>query len=64
MVTASYPLSLALPGSQVARRWHGVLVPAVGLLGVLAAAARTTLPPFGRGTLIIAAAVFGSRRCP
>lgn len=51
-MTTSYPLSMALPGLLVARRWHGVLAPAVGLLVVLAAATRTTLR------------AFGARRCP
>ena len=63
-MTTSYPLSLALPCSQVARRWHGVLAPAVGLLVVLAAAARTTLRAFGSGVVSLAAAVFAARRCP
>ncbi len=61
MTTSSLPL--ALPGSQVSRQRHGVLAPAVGLLVVLAAA-RTTLWAFGRGVVSLAAAVFGSRRCP
>jgi hypothetical protein len=57
-------LSLALPGgSQVAREWHGVLAPAVGLL-VLAAAARTTLCAFGSGVVSLAAAVCGPRKRP
>lgn len=62
MTTSS--LSLALPGgSQVARQWHEVLAPAVGLL-VLAAAARTTLWAFGRGAVSLAAAVCGPRKRP
>jgi hypothetical protein len=64
MVKIYYPLSLALSGSQAARRWHGVLAPAVGLVVVLAAAARFTLPPLDRGALSRAAAVLGSGRCP
>jgi hypothetical protein len=63
MVKIYYPLSLALSGSQAARRWHGVLAPAVGLLVILAAAARFTLP-LDRGALSRAAAVLGSGRCP
>ena len=63
-MTNSSSLSLALPGSQVARRWHGVLAPAVGLLVVLLAAARTTLRAFIGGAVSLAAAVFGARRCP
>jgi hypothetical protein len=62
-VTNSSSLLLALPGSQVARRWHGVLAPAVGLLVVLPAAARTTLRAFSGGAVSLAAAVFGARRC-
>jgi hypothetical protein len=36
----------------------------VGLLVILAAAARFTLPPLDRGALSRAAAVLGSGRCP
>ena len=61
MTTTS--LSLALPDSQVARRWHGVLAPDVGLLVVLPAAARTTLRAFSGGAVSLAAAVFGARSC-
>ncbi len=61
-MTTSYPRSLALPGSPVARRWHGVLAPAVELLFALAAAARTTLRPFGRGVVILAVSFSVSRK--
>ncbi len=62
-MTTSYPLSMALPGLLVARQWHGVLTPAVGLL-VLAAAAWTSLCAFGRGAVSLAAAVCGPWKRP
>ena len=64
MTSSSSSLSLALPGSQVARRWPGVQAPAVGLLVVLAAATRATLRAFGSGEAHDAAAVFCARRGP
>jgi hypothetical protein len=62
-VTNSSSLSLAVPNSQVARRRHGILATAVGLLVVLIAAARTTLRAFSGGAVSLAAAAFGARRC-
>ena len=64
MMTTTYLFPPALPGSEVARRWHGGLAPAVVLLVGLAAAARSKLRAFGRGVVSLAAAVFGSRRGP
>jgi hypothetical protein len=63
-MTTTYPFSPALPGSEVAWRWHGGLAPAVVLFVGLATAARSKLFAFGRGVVNLAAAVFGSRRCP
>ena len=46
-------------GAQLGVPERGILAPAVGMLVVLAAAARTTLCAFGRGAVSLAAAVRG-----
>jgi hypothetical protein len=62
MTTPSSSLSLALLGSQVARRLLRVLARFVGLLVHLAIAAWTRPHFFSRGVGLLAVAIFASRR--
>ena len=53
MTSKSSSLAPTHLGSQVARRWLGVLAPSMGLLVVLAIVSWTTLNFFSRGVVIL-----------
>jgi hypothetical protein len=60
MTTTSFSLAPTHLGSQVARRWLGVLAPSMGLLAILTMAAWTT-PNFSSRGVVILGPVFVSR---